>query len=209
MTNTASPASFTLLPTLWLPASAYRRVMLHETMDDPDDGQPPTKGEVRRQAEAERLRAATRRMHFHEVTAGESSGAFTSHTHEDDSPGHEHAGSRKFPGRSDGGYWEETGPSLGTATPRAVAANLERVLQQLRQRAPTPDHMLMRWRLRLFCGHVIERTAHRDYTTVSRAFSLHTCPECELDPATIVAARPLGPVSDHPNSPEDRRPIRG
>lgn len=173
----------------------------YEVIGDPQEVQPPTKRDARRQAEAERLRASIQRMHFHEVTTGESAGAFTSHTHEDDELGRVHEGRQAFPLRSDGGYWEETGPSLGTATPKPIAANLARVVEQLRNRAPTPGHQLMRWQLRLFCGHVIERSAHREHTTVGRAFTLSACPECGLDPATIVAARPVGPVSEPPPAP--------
>jgi hypothetical protein len=173
----------------------------YETIGDPDDVQTVTKRDARRQTGAERLRVSIRRMHFHEITSGESVGSFTSHTHEGDELGHEHDGRQAFPRRADGGYWEETGPSLGTATPRAITANLVRVVEQLLARTPTPDHLLMRWRLRLFCGHVIERTAHRDHTTVAGAFTLMTCPECGLDPATIVAARALGLVSEPPPDP--------
>lgn len=160
----------------------------YQAIGDPHDMQPPTKQDARRQAEAERLRASIRRMHFHEVTVGDSAGAFTSHTHEDDELGHVHEGRQALPRRADGGYWEETGPSLGTATPKPVAPNLARVVEQLRDRPPTPGHQLMRWQLRLFCGHVVERTAHREHTTVARAFTSSRCPECGLDPATIVAA---------------------
>jgi hypothetical protein len=54
----------------------------------------------------------------------------------------------------------------------------------------------MRWRLRLFCGHVVERTAHISYRTAAQAFTgSHACPECRLDPATILAAKPIGPVA--------------
>lgn len=173
----------------------------YEAIGDPHDTQPPTKQKARRQAEAERIRASVKRMHFHEVTVGESAGAFTSHTHEDDELGHAHEGRQAFPRRADGGYWEEKGPSLGTATPKPVAANLARAVEQLRDRPPTPGHQLMRWQLRLFCGHVIGRTAHREHTTVARAFALSPCPECGLDPATIVAARPVGLVSEPPPAP--------
>jgi hypothetical protein len=59
----------------------------------------------------------------------------------------------------------------------------------------------MRWRLRLFCGHVVERHAHHTHTTVHAAFMGATaCPECELDPATIVAADTLGRIAQ-PNEP--------
>lgn len=176
----------------------------YEVIGDPQEVQPPTKGDARRQAEAERIRASVKRMHLHELTVGESTGAFMSHTHEHDQPGHVHEGRQAFPQRADGGYWEEMGPSLGTATPKPVAANLARVAEQLRDRPPTPGHQLMRWQLRLFCGHVIERTAHREHTTVARAFISSPCPECGRDPATIVAARPVGMVGEPPAASSTR-----
>ena len=63
--------------------------------------------------------------------------------------------------------------------------------------APRPASELMRWKLRLYCGHVIERTAHASHKTVHAAFcGSAKCPECGLDPAAIVAAKPIGLVSD-------------
>jgi len=58
---------------------------------------------------------------------------------------------------------------------------------------PTPPHELMVWRLRLYCGHVVERTAHRSHRTVHAAFSGSVrCAECGCDPATVIDARALG-----------------
>lgn len=173
----------------------------YEAVGDPEDSVGPSKKDERRQGEAARLRAAARRMHFHEVTEGESAGSFMSHTHEADDIGHQHDGRQAFPARSDRGFWEETGPSLGADAPAPVAANLVRAARQIAGWPPTPDHMLMKWSVRLFCGHVVERTAHRDHKTVQRAFTLSRCPECGLDPATIIAARPLGLISEPPPTP--------
>lgn len=52
---------------------------------------------------------------------------------------------------------------------------------------------LMTWRLRLICGHVVERTAHAAHTTIAGAFggSVYSCPECGLSPSVIVAGRAL------------------
>lgn len=64
---------------------------------------------------------------------------------------------------------------------------------------PTPKHELMRWRLRLFCGHVVTRTAHYTHTTVHGAFTGSTrCTECDVDPATIIAAEAIGLVEQRP-----------
>lgn len=175
----------------------------YQAVGDPDVVAATSKKDERRQAEAERMRDASRRMHFHELTEGESAGSFMSHTHDDDEAGHQHAGRQAVPARADGGYWEESGPSLGTQLPAPVAANFARAAREIARWPRTPDHMLMRWRLRLFCGHVVERTAHREYTTVERAFTVSPrCPECGLDPASIVAARPLGLVSEPPPPPD-------
>lgn len=55
----------------------------------------------------------------------------------------------------------------------------------------------MRWSLRLYCGHVVERTAHLSYTDAERAFTMNSrCPECGLDPATIVDARAMGLLAE-------------
>lgn len=58
---------------------------------------------------------------------------------------------------------------------------------------PTPPNELMRWKLRLYCGHVIERTAHYTHKTLHAAFAGSTsCPECGLDPATIIDGEAIG-----------------
>lgn len=67
---------------------------------------------------------------------------------------------------------------------------------------PTPPHELMRWRLRLYCGHVVERTAHYTHKTLHAAFmSARACPECGLDPATIVDGEAIGLKGEWPNAP--------
>jgi hypothetical protein len=62
----------------------------------------------------------------------------------------------------------------------------------------TPPIDLMRWRLHLYCGHVVDRAAHREHRTIDSAFALTSCPECGLNPATILAGRPLGLVEQSP-----------
>lgn len=162
-----------------------------------------TKAQVRTQDDAERIREAAQRMHFHEQVVGEGTGRWMSHCHDDDEIDHVHPGRQAFPGHADGGYWEELGPSIGKSTPAPVAANLVRVAESMLLRPPTPGRDLMRWRLRLFCGHVAERTAHRSHLTARAAFTLSRCEECGLDPATIVAAEPLGLVEPPiPNTPD-------
>lgn len=62
---------------------------------------------------------------------------------------------------------------------------------------PAPPTELMVWRLRLYCGHVIDRRAHRSHLTADRAFTGGlACTECSLRPATIIDAVPIGPVEN-------------
>lgn len=96
---------------------------------------------------------------------------------------------------------------------RAMAASAPPLSQEtLQQMAaimsrPTPKHELMEWRLRLFCGHVVKRAAHASHTTVHGAFTGSTrCPECGLDPATIVAAEAVGLVEERPPQPKATKP---
>jgi hypothetical protein len=65
----------------------------------------------------------------------------------------------------------------------------------------TPDHDLMRWRLRLYCGHIVETTQHCDQ---QRPSAPRACAECGRDPATVVAYEPLGRVAEPPGM--DRQP---
>jgi len=174
----------------------------YEVRGDPDAPHVPSKADLRAQKQAEAIRDAVRRSHFHQLTAGESVGGYYSHSHDQDDPGHLHPTRRAFPARADGGYDEESGPSLGVHPPPPVAANLVRALEVIASWPPTPDHQLMRWRLRLFCGHVVERHAHVESKTVHAAFmGGFACPECGLDPATIVAALALGTVAPLPVAP--------
>lgn len=78
-------------------------------------------------------------------------------------------------------------PPVSDETLARVAALLAR---------PTPPTELVNWRLRLFCGHVVNRTAHHTHTTIHGAFmGAVACAECGLDPATIVGAEALGRVA--------------
>jgi len=67
-------------------------------------------------------------------------------------------------------------------------ADIRRILSR-----PTRPGELMRWRLRLYCGHVVEKRAHYSHTTLHAAFTGRArCPQCGLDPATIVDGRAIG-----------------
>ncbi|WP_396910906.1 hypothetical protein [Mycolicibacterium sp.] len=78
---------------------------------------------------------------------------------------------------------------------------------------PTPPHELMVWRLRLYCGHTVERTAHASHTTVHAAFSgAVRCGQCGCVPATVIDARAVGLAQTPPHSPAptlaERKPTR-
>lgn len=78
--------------------------------------------------------------------------------------------------------------------PPLSTAQLDRLATLLR--TPIPDHELMVWRLRLYCGHTVERRAHASHKTVHAAFTGSTkCAECGCDPAIIIDARALGRVA--------------
>lgn len=96
--------------------------------------------------------------------------------------------------------------------PPLSPTQLEKISALLGRR--TPPYELMVWRLRLYCGHVVEKQAHSSHKTVAAAFSGHvSCPECGLDPATIVDAVAVGlvedppgtAVADHPSPPRSTR----
>jgi hypothetical protein len=60
---------------------------------------------------------------------------------------------------------------------------------------PQRPHELMRWRLRLYCGHVVETQSHFTHRTLESAVALSiSCPRCGLDPATIVDGEAIGLV---------------
>jgi hypothetical protein len=65
----------------------------------------------------------------------------------------------------------------------------------------TPDHALMRWRVRLYCGHIAETRRHVELEE-PRMHGSRTmrCPECDMDPALIVAYEPLGTVTEPPGA---------
>lgn len=101
--------------------------------------------------------------------------------------------------------------AMAAEAPPLSPAQLRTLAEFIRNRPPKSD--LVEWRLRLFCGHVVTRTSHHTNTTVHMAFTgTVACPECELDPATIIAAEALcrlGPeLSPQPMRQPDDASIR-
>jgi hypothetical protein len=59
--------------------------------------------------------------------------------------------------------------------------------------SPTPDWQIMRWRVRLYCGHIVETGRHCEVDEPTRhGSSSMRCPECGMEPDRIVAYEPLG-----------------
>lgn len=93
--------------------------------------------------------------------------------------------------------------------PPLSPSEMERIRALL---TPTPPYELMVWRLRLYCGHTVERSAHRSHLTVHSAFSGSVrCTECGCDPAAVIDARAIGLIAE-PTRPESvpavRKPTR-
>lgn len=74
------------------------------------------------------------------------------------------------------------------------------------------DHDLMRWRVRLFCGHIAEAIRHITYPRPTDAgTSAKHCPECGMRDRVIVAYEPIEPKAPRPNlapPPPPKAPTR-
>jgi hypothetical protein len=67
--------------------------------------------------------------------------------------------------------------------------------------SPMQPHELMMWRVRLYCGHVVEKRSHFTHTTLHSAFiGPMSCDQCGLDPATIVDGEAIGLVEEPPSA---------
>lgn len=151
----------------------------YESFGDITSLEPPTRAEISAQRSAGDIAASVERMHFHEVIRSDGAAQLISHCHDNDAVGHEHQDGR--------GRWMPSmakHPGLSQDTPR----RLEAIASQ-------PRGPQVEWALRLFCGHVVRRTAHADYGDIRRAGTSRACEECGLQPATIIAARPEGLIS--------------
>ena len=61
------------------------------------------------------------------------------------------------------------------------------------------DHEIMRWRVRLYCGHTMEMEAHYTYADPLSVGSYgRRCSECGRDRQTIVAFKPIGLRDESP-----------
>lgn len=89
---------------------------------------------------------------------------------------------------------EEADPALR----EAQRANVEDVIKRFLS-TPVPASQLMRWRVRLYCGHIAETRRHCtiDDPTLHGSSSMR-CPECRKDPSSIVAYEPIGFADQRP-----------
>ncbi|MFE3644253.1 hypothetical protein ACFXOM_25175 [Streptomyces sp. NPDC059169] len=72
---------------------------------------------------------------------------------------------------------------------RQAFENVAKLMQSFKK----ADHEIMRWRVRLYCGHIIETEAHYTYTDpIDAGGSSKQCPECGGARQTIVAFEPIG-----------------
>ncbi|WP_125490172.1 hypothetical protein [Streptomyces sp. WAC 04229] len=72
---------------------------------------------------------------------------------------------------------------------------------RLPQSFKTEDHEIMRWRVRLYCGHIIETKAHYTYTNpIDAGGYWKPCSECGKDRLTIVAFEPIGLLAEPPKT---------
>ncbi|GAA2268866.1 hypothetical protein GCM10010145_50760 [Streptomyces ruber] len=92
---------------------------------------------------------------------------------------------------------EERADPVLAAGRRAAA---DRALDMLRD-YKMPEREIMRWRVRLYCGHIAEARRHRENgrPTLHGSSSMR-CPECGKDPSSIVAFEPIG-LAGEPLSP--------
>ncbi|MET7676965.1 hypothetical protein, partial [Streptomyces seoulensis] len=78
---------------------------------------------------------------------------------------------------------------------------------KLMQSFKKQDHEIMRWRVRLYCGHIIETDAHYTYPDpISAGAYSKRCPECGQDRQTLVAFEPIGLRAEPPEPTEPTPP---
>jgi hypothetical protein len=96
-------------------------------------------------------------------------------------------------------------------TPPAGVVAAWEVFRQSREHLRQHPEDLVVWRLRRYCGHVTEQTAHHTHTTVHAATSgSSACAECGMDPSVIVAAKALRRQDPLPGvkAPKPKRPTQ-
>ncbi|MFF3630311.1 hypothetical protein [Streptomyces sp. NPDC002164] len=94
---------------------------------------------------------------------------------------------------------------------RQAFENVAKLMQSFKK----ADHEIMRWRVRLYCGHIMEMETHYTYTDPLSAGSYgRRCSECGGDRQTIVAFEPIGlrgslpKAAEHLPPPPPKNPTR-
>ncbi|MFF9457172.1 hypothetical protein [Streptomyces flaveolus] len=78
---------------------------------------------------------------------------------------------------------------------RQAFENVAKLMQSFK----TEDYEIMRWRVRLYCGHIIETKAHYTYADpIDAGGYSKRCPECEKDDLTVVVFEPIGLLGEPP-----------
>ncbi|MFG2213064.1 hypothetical protein [Streptomyces sp. NPDC048638] len=91
---------------------------------------------------------------------------------------------------------ERADPALKERRDKAADRALKSLLSY-----KTPDHEIMRWRVRLYCGHIVETRRHRENSNPTlHGSSSMRCPECGKEPSAIVAFEPLGLAGESPGA---------
>ncbi|MFD9422986.1 MULTISPECIES: hypothetical protein [unclassified Streptomyces] len=86
---------------------------------------------------------------------------------------------------------------------RQAFENVAKLMQSFKK----ADHEIMRWRVRLYCGHIIETEAHFTYTDPLSAGAYgRRCSESGEDRHTIVAFEPIGLRGEPPEPTESTPP---
>ena len=100
-------------------------------------------------------------------------------------------------------HWQRTLVEIKEQHARRLAAKAPPMSEETVERIaallsyPTPDTQIMRWRVRLSCGHIIEARRNCDMQRpADHGCNSQLCPECGMDPAAIVAYEPLGLVAE-------------
>ena len=85
--------------------------------------------------------------------------------------------------------------------------NVNRAWEMLRA-LRTPDSQIVRWRIRLYCGHIAETQRHCEVEQ-PKAYGASSmrCPDCGMDPALIVAYEPMGPLAPPEGAFAGRQPL--
>lgn len=188
----------------------------YEQLGDPDEPYELTKKDHRRQRNMVAIRESVKRSfdgHWHTTETEDGGRGEFCHAHDEDTPNHTHPPERQYPNRADGGWHRpETGPARDRPhgpSPEAIAS-VRSILEASARRNREHPEDLMQWRVRLYCGHVVERTAHHTSTRLHQAFTglATTCPECSQE-GVIVAAKATGRLDPLPGNPKPKPPQPG